>query len=169
MCFHSTTAGKAGFPIHRLRAIGLAAAIAAGAMVAPRAPAQNLVQNPGFEGTSTDDPSASPDWTLGANSGTTYVDGEGTAHSGEWAAEFAATDATEATQGTLSQTITTAPSTYYTVSFFLANEGGPHNTFLATFGGQTVLSLTDANAFGYTQYTATIRTTSTRSVLAFSA
>jgi hypothetical protein len=169
MCFHSRTAGKAGFPNHRLGAIGLAAALAAGAMGVPQAQAQNLVLNPGFEETSTDAPSTSPDWTLTANTDTTYVDGEGTAHSGVWAVEFAATDAAGATQGTLSQTITTAPSTYYTVSFFLANEGGPHNTFLATFGGQTVLSLTDANAFGYTQYTATVRTTSASSVLAFTA
>lgn len=138
-------------------------------LAGPPAHAQNLVLNPGFEETSTDGGNTSPDWTLTASSDTTYVNGEGSAHIGEWAVDFAATDAATATQGTLSQAITTVPSTYYTVSFYLANEGGPHNTFLATFGGQTVLSLTDANAFGYTQYTATIRTTSARSVLAFTA
>ena len=169
MCFRSMIAGKAGFPIHWLRAIGLAAAVAAGAMAAPQARAQNLVQNPGFESTPDTGGNTSPDWTLNASSDTTYVSGEDTAHTGVWAVEFAATDATAATQGTLSQTITTVPTTYYTVSFFLANEGGPHNTFLATFGGQTVLSLTDANAFGYTQYTATVMVTSASSVLAFTA
>jgi hypothetical protein len=131
------------------------------------ASAQNLVQNPGFESTSTDTPTTSPDWTLDTSSGTTYVNGEGTAHAGVWAVEFAAAGAAAASQGTLSQAIATTPSTYYTVSFFLANEGGPHNTFLATFGGQTVLSLTDASAFGYRQFTATIRVTSGSSVLAF--
>src|SRR5271155_1039353 len=136
--------------------------------VAYPALAQNLVQDPGFESTPTGG-ATSPDWSLDTSSGTTYVNGEGTANSGVWAVEFAATGAAAATQGTLSQTITTAPSTYYTVSFFLANEGGPHNTFLATFGGQTVLSLTDANAFAYTPFTATIRATSASSVLAFTA
>jgi hypothetical protein len=130
------------------------------------ATAQNLVQNPGFESTPAGGAS-SPDWTLDTSSGTTYVNGEGTANTGVWAVDFAAAGAAAASQGTLSQAIATTPSTYYTVSFFLANEGGPHNTFLATFGGQTVLSLTDASAFGYRQYTATVRVTSASSVLAF--
>jgi hypothetical protein len=151
-------------------AIGLVALIIlASAMAAHPARAQNLVLNPGFEDTVAGAGNTSPDWTLAASSDTTYVEGESTAHSGVWAVDFAATDAASATQGTLSQAITTTPSTYYTVSFFLANEGGPHNTFLATFGGQTVLSLTDADAFGYTQYSATIRVTSAKSVLAFTA
>jgi hypothetical protein len=145
-----------------------AAGILACAFALP-AQAQNLVQNPGFESTPDDGSNTSPGWTLDASSDTTYVNGEGTANSGVWAVEFAATDAAGASQGTLSQAITTVPSTYYTVSFFLANEGGPHNTFLATFGGQTVLSLTDANAFAYTQFTATVRATSASSVLAFTA
>jgi hypothetical protein len=104
---------------------------------------------------------------LDTTSGTTYVNGQGTANTGVWAVDFAAASTAAASQGTLSQTITITPSTYYTVSFFLANEGGPHNTFLATFGGQTVLSLTDASAFSYRQFTATIRITSGSSVLAF--
>ena len=128
--------------------------------------AQNLVQNPGFESTPTGGAS-SPDWTLDTTSGTTYVNGQGTAYTGVWAVDFAAAGAAADSQGTLSQTITTTPSTYYTVSFFLANEGGPHNTFLATFGGQTVLSLTDASAFSYKEFTTTIRVTSRSSVLAF--
>jgi len=142
------------------------AALVACAAVNP-ASAQNLVQNPGFESTPVDGSNTSPDWTLDASSDTTYVNGEATANTGVWAVEFASATAADATQGTLSQTIATAPSTYYTVSFFLANEGGPHNTFLATFGGQTLLSLTDANAFGYRQFTATVRATSASSVLAF--
>jgi len=150
----------------RPRAFGLVlAAILACALGQP-ALAQNLVQNPGFESTPTGGAS-SPGWTLDTTSGTTYVNGQGTANTGVWAVDFAAAGAAAASQGTLSQTITTTPSTYYTVSFFLANEGGPHNTFLATFGGQTVLSLTDASAFSYKEFTATIRVTSRSSVLAF--
>lgn len=142
---------------------------------APRAYAQNLVQNPGFEasvdsGQGTAD--TTPDWMLGGGGGTLFSTspaGEGPSgpNSGSWYAAFSATSASQATTSTLTQTITTTPNTTYVVSFFLANEGGPHNTFLATFGGQTVLSLTDSNAFGYRQYSATIVATSRSSVLAF--
>src|SRR5271156_2983744 len=164
---HHMGRDPAKFLGRRPRAFGLAlAAILACALARP-ASAQNLVQNPGFESTPTGG-ATSPGWTLDTSSGTTYISGEGTANSGVWAVEFAADSAAAASQGTLSQTITTAPSTYYTVTFFLANEGGPHNTFLATFGGQTVLSLTDAAAFGYRQFTATVKVTSGSSVLAFS-
>ena len=157
---------RAKFLGRRPRAFGMALAAILACALGQSALAQNLVQNPGFESTPTGG-ATSPDWTLDTATGTTYVSGEGTANTGVWAVEFAAAGATAATQGTLSQTITTAPSTYYTVTFFLANEGGPHNTFLATFGGQTVLSLTDAAAFGYRQFTATVRVTSGSSVLAF--
>jgi hypothetical protein len=133
--------------------------------------AQNLVQDPGFE--SSTGSAASPGWTLNSGDGTSFYDdqtqGGTNAHSGDWAAQFIAASSTEATSGTLSQTIATAPLTTYLISFFLLNQGGPHNTFLATFGGQTVLSLTDSSAFGYTRYTASVTTASrsTSSVLAF--
>jgi len=166
---YCATSDGANFWARTLTAVALAVAAILACAFAHPALAQNLVQNPGFESTPDDGSNTSPGWTLDASSDTTYVNGEGTANSGVWAVEFAATDAAGASQGTLSQAITTVPSTYYTVSFFLANEGGPHNTFLATFGGQTVLSLTDANAFAYTQFTATIRATSASSVLAFTA
>src|SRR5882757_1880133 len=130
-----TGLGRVGFSGLPLRAIGLAALVILACASAPQARAQNLVQNPGFENTPDDGSNTSPGWTLDAASDTTYVSGETTAHSGIWAVDFAATDAASATQGTLSQAITTVPTTYYTVSFFLANEGGPHNSFQATFGG----------------------------------
>jgi hypothetical protein len=167
---HHIGRDRAKFSGRPLRAVALAAGTILACAAAHQASAQNLVQNPGFESTPNDGSNTSPGWTLDASStSTTYVNGESTAHGGVWAVDFSATDPASATQGTLSQSITTVPSTYYTVSFFLANEGGPHNTFLATFGGQTVLSLTDANAFGYTQFTATVRATSAQSVLAFTA
>jgi hypothetical protein len=137
----------------------------------------NLIQNPGFED-STDDGSGgattTPDWTVSPGFGTDFVftDGGttqsgGSANTGSWYAEFMATSASNAQSGTLSQTIATTANTYYTVSFFLANFGGPHNTFVATFGGQTLLSLTDASAFGYRQYTMIVRATSNSTKLAF--
>jgi hypothetical protein len=163
---HHMGCERAEFLSRRLRAFGWVSAAILACVLGQPASAQNLVQNPGFENTPTGGAS-SPGWTLDTTSGTTYVNGTGTANTGVWAVDFAAPGAAAASQGTLSQAIATTPSTYYTVSFFLANEGGPHNTFLATFGGQTVLSLTDASAFSYRQFTATIRVTSGSSVLAF--
>src|SRR3569623_97359 len=145
---------------------------------APMARAQNLVQNPGFED-STDDGNGgaptSPGWTVSPGFGTDFVftdggttqNGGSAANGSSWYAEFAATSASDAQSATLSQTIATTPGQYYTVTFFLANFGGPHNTFLATFGSQTLLSLTDASAFGYQQYTMVLRATSTQPKLAF--
>lgn len=162
---HAEIAGSAGL---RIRAIGLAAMALSVCGMTHHAAAQNLVQDPGFESTSTDGGNTSPGWTLTNSQGdTTFVDNASTAHSGLWSVQFAATDATTAADGMLSQSIATTPATTYVVSFFLANEGGPHNSFVATFGGQTVLSLTDANAFGFRHYSATIKATSSASVLAF--
>jgi hypothetical protein len=147
--------------------------------------AQNLVQNPGFEDST--DATDSPGWTLTAGHGTIFDNGQGqaegpairpdepppsgnpNAHSGLWDVQFAATNAEDASAGTLSQAITTTAGSTYLVTFFLMNSDGPHNTFLATFGGQTVLSLTDSSAFGYTQYSYQVKATSSSSVLAFSA
>ena len=138
---------------------------------APMARAQNLVQDGGFEaatGSGTDSA-----WTLSPGFGTVYQNGPsefgGAPAAGSWYAEFHATSASNAQSGTLSQMIATTPGQYYTVTFLLANYGGPHNTFLATFGGQTVYSLTDSTSFGYTRVTAVILATSTQSRLAFTA
>jgi len=152
----------------RVRAIALAVTALLVCGAAHHAAAQNLVQNPGFESTSTDGGNTSPGWTLTNSQGdTTFVDDASTAHTGSWSVQFAATDAASAAQGMLSQSIATVPQTTYVVSFYLANEGGPHNSFVATFGGQTVLSLTDADAFTFKQYSATIKATSATSALAF--
>jgi hypothetical protein len=159
------------FIVFLLAAIG-------GLSLAARAQAQtNLVQNPGFEDTTSDGQTTATStqfWTVSPGFGTDFVftDGGttqsgGSANSGSWYAEFAATSAANAQSGALSQSITTTSGTYYTVSFYLANFGGPHDTFLATFGGQTILSLTDAPAFTYRQYTMTVRAGSAHSVLAF--
>jgi hypothetical protein len=143
--------------------LGLSAVLGLAAIFAPggSAIAQNLVQDGGFESSISD--SSSPGWTLSFGDGTSFYDdqvqGGKYAHTGEWSAEFAAVSASQASSGTLSQTIAVRPATTYVVSFFLSNQGGPHDTFRATFDGQTVLSLTDAPAFGYTKYSAMITTT----------
>jgi hypothetical protein len=135
------------------------------------ASAQNLVRDGGFESSTSS--GSSPGWTLSSGNGTSFynarTDGGSYALTGNWAADFTAISAGQASSGRLSQTIAVAPMTSYVVSFFLRNSGGPHDTFLATFGGQTVLSLTDAPASAYTRYSATITTgaKSRSAVLAF--
>ena len=57
----------------------------------------------------------------------------------------------------------------YLVSFFLANtQGPPGNNFTATFDGQTILSLSEANAFGYQLFSGTAVARGTSAVLSFS-
>lgn len=147
--------------------------------------AQNLVQNPGFEDSTG--PTGSPGWTLGSGGGTVFDNGGGgeavavqealvqaegsnpNAHAGLWDVSFGATSPEGATSSSLSQTITTTPGATYLVTFFLMNSDGPHNTFLATFGDQTVLSLNDASAFGYTQFSQQVTATSRSTTLTFTA
>ena len=109
----------------------------------------NLVTNGSFE---TGDFS---DWTVGGDSATLntgpqlFVDN--TAESGTHAAAFGSMGG----DGTLSQTIATTPGETYTLSFWLENEtaGSDMNDFKAMWDGQTLLSLTNATQFGYTEYT----------------
>ena len=146
--------------------IAVIALLAVGAaMIARPAPAQNLVVNPGFEDST--DSMTSPGWTLGQTFGyTSFENNSGDAHTGAWSATFGDTQ-----NVTLSQTITTVPGTTYLVSFYLAdnNTGAGGKSFLATFGSQTVLSLTNSTATGYLFYSADIVATSSQSTLSFTA
>src|SRR6185437_3000804 len=93
-------------------------AILAAIILAAAAPAQaqNLVQNPGFE--SSTSTSSSPGWTLTPGFGTLFYNDEtgdsgggahllpagsglGNANNGIWSVEFGATDPSSATSGTL--------------------------------------------------------------------
>lgn len=61
--------------------------------------------------------------------------------------------------GYLSQTVATVPGTTYQISFWIQNGGGHPNDFGATvtgrrLGSNTLMSLTNANAFNYRQYIA---------------
>jgi len=154
-----------------LRAATLAALVVCAAIIAaPGARAQNLVQNPGFEQSSGcarggGACTTSQGWTIsGGNGLTDFI--QTNAHTGSFAAAFGASDIS--LSGTLSQSIATTPLTTYLVSFYLANVGSATDSFLATFGGQTVLSLTNAPTSGYTLYSADITAGSSNSVLAFS-
>lgn len=146
--------------------IAVFAIFAAGAvMIARPAPAQNLVVNPGFE--DSIDTMTSPGWTLGQTFGyTSFENNANDAHTGNWSATFGDTQ-----NVTLSQTIDTVPGTTYLVTFYLAdnNTGAGGKSFLATFDGQTVLSLTNSTATGYLFYSADIVATSSQSTLSFTA
>ncbi len=137
-------------------------------LAAPRGvKAQNLVQNPGFEDSTSS--TSSPGWMINTGSYNYFAgpDSGFTPYSGNWAVVFGAEDSNTANTEALSQTIATVPMTTYIVSFFLANLDGPTNQFTATFDGQTVLSLTDASSFAFTQYSASIVATSSQSTLQF--
>ena len=71
--------------------------------------------------------------------------------------------------GTLSQTIATTAGQTYTLSFWLQNEGSGGNDFAAIWNGQTLLSLSNAAQFGYTEYTYTVTATGSTMTLEFSA
>jgi hypothetical protein len=70
-------------------------------------------------------------------------------------------------EGFLSQTLTTIPGHSYNVSFWLAVDSGTPNNFSCSFAGGSVVSLVNAAAFGYTQFSANITATSASSVLQF--
>jgi hypothetical protein len=55
----------------------------------------------------------------------------------------------------LTQVSIYTPSPYYTVSFDVANDGGPTNQFIAQWNGQDIVNYVDAGSFGYTHVSAT--------------
>ena len=115
-------------------------------VTAPTSSAQNLVTNGSFE---TGDFTG---WTVNDPSGFTVVGTSATfARDGSSYANLGANPNT----GSLSQTFNTTAGESYTFSFSLANdvtppEGG--NFFEALFNGVSVLTVTNAAAFGYVDY-----------------
>jgi hypothetical protein len=65
---------------------------------------------------------------------------------------------------TLSQILTVTPSHSYTVSFTLEQDAAPQtgfgNSFVATFGGQTIFSETNAPVSAFTNYSFNVTTSS---------
>ena len=130
-------------------------AFAAATVLGAPASATQLVTNGGFE---TGDFTG---WTLTGNTSFTGV--SDVAHSGSNGAFFGQVDAT----GSLSQTLGTVSGQNYTVSFWLANEGGTPSSFVASFGGDVLTSLSDPAAFGYTFYTYSLTASSNSTLLSF--
>ncbi len=119
---------------------------------APDIQAANLVSNPGFEtgdftGWSLSGTDSAPD-DNGIYYGVDIVD----AHSGTYGAFFGPVGGVL----NLSQTLSTVSGTPYTISFWLQETPGtisPYtNSFTASFGTSTLLSLSDTSNFSYTFY-----------------
>jgi hypothetical protein len=137
-----------------------------GVMLAAAGSAQaGLIVNGGFE---TGDFTG---WTLGSNNdGFSFV-GTDTPHSGSFEADLGQFQS----DGTLSlsQSITTTIGASYTFSFWMttAGAGGTSSApdfFSASFGGQTVLSLTDVSTpTDYTLFSYTVVATSTSTLVDF--
>jgi parallel beta-helix repeat protein len=123
----------------------------------------NLVANGNFAtGNSTD-------WTLGGNDSNAsspqlFID-----TNAEGGSTYAVGMGSMGADGTLSQTIATTAGQTYTLSFWLQNEGSGGNDFAAIWNGQTLLSLTNAAQFGYTEYTYTVTATGSTTTLELSA
>jgi PEP-CTERM motif len=126
------------------------------------AAASNLVTNCGFE-----------TGTFAGWGGTTLSDLNSDVDSSDpYSGTFAADLGTVGADTTFSQTVTTAIGTTYTIEFELNEFISPVpseylNNFTATFGGTTLLSLTNFNQDDYTLYTDTFTATSTSTTLSF--
>jgi hypothetical protein len=105
-------------------------------------------------------------WTLGGDDtpDVIYIN-----TSGEGGSTYAAAMGSVGSDGTISQTVATTAGQTYTLSFWLQNEASGPNDFSAIWNGQTLLSLTNQAAFGYTEHTYTVTATSSSTVLEFSA
>ncbi|MGO9598178.1 MAG: carbohydrate binding domain-containing protein [Isosphaeraceae bacterium] len=120
----------------------------------------NLVVNGGFE---TGDFTG---WTqISAPFGSAFGVSNVNPHNGNYAAYFGGT--TPGDYDGISQTLSTAIGTSYTVSFWLMNDDSPPNSFQTYWGGNQILTVDNASSFPYTQYTFTETATSNSTALLF--
>jgi hypothetical protein len=141
-----------------LKSIILAAAFAVGLSSSASA---DLVTNGGFE---TGDFTG---WTVNTTDFSFVGVDNNAPHSGTYGAYVGSLDNT-----TISQSIATVAGQTYTVSFWLMAESdlfgaATPNSFSASFGGVTLLSLQDAQAFDYKFYTFDVTASQNGSLLSF--
>jgi hypothetical protein len=119
--------------------------------------ATNLVVNGGFESGNLNG------WTgNGIQLQYDFVD-SAHAHSGNYDLALGAINA----EYQVYQDVATTPGQTYQVQFWLENPGGTPSNFTASFGGETLLSLSNTNAQGYTEYTYDVTATGSSSELLF--
>jgi hypothetical protein len=156
----------------KIKSALIGAALTAGVAISLCGSAQaagNIVSNPSFDLDSPPSQTAPQDWTLTpAASGSDFFVGAGPtygAYSSPNAANFGATGDYD---DTLSQVLSTTAGQTYTISFQLAHDSSnAANDFSVTFGGATLLSLVNTDAFDWTLETFTATATSSSTVLAF--
>jgi hypothetical protein len=120
----------------------------------------NLIINGGFE---TVDPTGNtiPGWNFSGFVFQAYEPGN--THSGDYDAVLG--------EGTLTQSLATTAGNYYSVDFWLANDypgtQASPNLFQALWNGGQLISLSNAPAFNYTEYSFAVQATGSSSTLAF--
>jgi hypothetical protein len=156
----SSANGKVGRARHASRSLAIVVAVI-GLTVAAAGPVHatpiNLVTNGSFE---TGDFTG---WTLSGNTGFTGVECPGARPDGSCDAFLGPVGS----DGTLSQTITTTPSSY-NVDFYFKPDGGTASDFSASFGGVPLLTLVNPAASAYTHYSFLATASSSAALLSFS-
>jgi hypothetical protein len=149
--------------------------VASAVIPAQSVQAQNLVQNPGFEDSTSD--TDSPGWLLGVagEGSTSFANNSDIAHTGAWSVTFGSGDS-QSPIDTLSQIFATVPMTTYLVGFYLFDAGitsfadngtGSDKSFEVKFGGETILSLTSTVPGAYNYYSASFLANSSEATLEF--
>ena len=143
---------KTAFSYFLVSVVALAFCSSAGAV--------SIVTNGGFE---TGDFTG---WTQTGNSTFNGVQSPGpssTVHSGNSSAFFGPIG----TVGGISQNLVTIPGASYIVDFWFLPDGGNPSSFSASFGGTTLVSLTNPAAGPYTEFSFGVTATGANTILAF--
>ena len=121
----------------------IVAAMGFGVGISGPAHAVELVTNGSFE---TGDFTG---WTLTGNTGFTAVECPGAPFAGPGDGNCDAFLGPVGSNGTISQTLATTPGRFYSINFDFQPDGGTTSLFSATFGGTTLLNLSNPAASAY--------------------